>query len=399
MAEVSHVETPKSYLWWSLIAAISGAVGANYHLRALKGALTYKPNLYVMLLGSSGLGKGFGINLSKLLVTKTDSTRVVAGRSSIQAIVSELSKQKTRADGKPAFEDSRGFIVNGELSSAIVADVDSLAILTDLYDGVYNPEWTNSLKTSGKEKLVNPYITALFGSSLAHFHDTIPAANIEGGYIGRNLLVYEEKRAQNVDLLDDSIEIDDKLKEYIIPHYSKHLMKLAGLKGQLIPTQAARESFNTWRMKWRNNPIPDKTGFVNRAPDHILKVAMCLALAEWENTDGAIELSQMEEAIEKVTNLIHTNKMATAGRGIDPLAAQGRMVIEIMLGKPEYKIFKKDLLAAGHGDFDLIALERIMDTYEQMGWVKSHIHKAGANSDKIYELQGTPVELYGRNKK
>jgi hypothetical protein len=396
MGEVSHVETPKSWLWWSLVSAISAGAGANYHLIALKGALVYKPNLYVMLLGGSGLGKGFGINLSKLIVQKADSTRVIAGRSSIQAIVSELSKQKTRPDGKTPIEDSRGFIVNGELSSAIIADVDSLAILTDLYDGQYNPEWTNLLKISGKEKLINPYITALFGSSPAHFYDTIPSANIEGGYIGRNLIVFEEVRAQNVDLLDENDDdVDDKLKNHVIPHYSKHLVKLNEMKGRLIPNNSAKGLFNEWRTKWRKSPQPDKTGFINRVPDHVLKVAMCIALSRYD-LNGEIIESDIQLAIKKVEDLIYANRMTTAGRGIDPLAAQGRTIIELILAQPGFRIHRRALLALGHGNFDSIALDRIISSYEETGWIVKTRHNAGADSDYIYTLQGPPIEAYGR---
>src|SRR5574338_803507 len=184
LSECSHVETPRAWLWWSLVTAVS-AVSANYYLRTLKGAVLYKPNLYVMLLGESGLGKGFGVNLAKRLAQQANNTRVIAGRSSIQAIIKELATTKSE-QGKPLITDSRGFIVNGELSTAIIADPDSLTILTDLYDRNYNPQWTNLLKGDGAEKLKEPYITCLFGSSPAHFYDSIPQANIEGGYIGRN---------------------------------------------------------------------------------------------------------------------------------------------------------------------------------------------------------------------
>src|SRR5213592_4823848 len=134
VAECSHVETPKSWLWWSFLSCISAAAGNNYYLTTLKGDLIYKPNLYIMLLGDSGLGKGFPINRAKLLVSKADVTRVIADRSSIQAIIKELATRRTK-ESKPPIADSRGFIINGELSTAIIADPDSLTILTDLYDG------------------------------------------------------------------------------------------------------------------------------------------------------------------------------------------------------------------------------------------------------------------------
>lgn len=390
--EVSEVETPRPWLWWSLCSAIS-ASAANYFLVSLKGNLTYKPNLYVMLLGDSGLGKGFGINLAKLLVQKADVTRTIAGRSSVQSIVSELSKQKTKKDGSEPLPDSRGFIVNGELSSAIIADVDALAILTDLYDGQYNSEWVNSLKTSGKEKLSDPYITALFGSSPAHFYDSIPAANIEGGYIGRNLIVFEEKRFKNVDLLDDH-DIEDKLKDRIIPQYSKHLVEMNKKKGRLIPDVYARDLFNAWRTQWREHPKKDKTGFINRVPDHVLKVSMCITLSRY-NSNGIISEEDMRLAIDKVTGLIYANRMTTAGRGIDPLAAQGRIVIELMLECQNFTTTRKQLLAAGHGNFDAIGLDRIIDSFEQSGWVK----RIRSGQDWEYRLQNEPIEKYGRRVK
>jgi len=88
--ECGHVETPHSWLYWSFLTCISAAAGNNYHLRTLKGDLNYKPNLYVILLGESGLGKGFGINRAKNLVNRADVTRVIAGRSSISVPMPRL---------------------------------------------------------------------------------------------------------------------------------------------------------------------------------------------------------------------------------------------------------------------------------------------------------------------
>lgn len=396
MSEVQHVETPHSWIWWSLLSALSAACGNNYFLRSLKGTLLYKPNVYIMLLGESGLGKGFGINLAKLLVQKADVTRVIAGRSSIQAIVSELSKQKSRPDGMPAIKDSRGFIVNGELSSAIIADVDGLSILTDLYDGHYNAEWDNLLKVSGKEKITDPYITALFGSSPALFYDSIPQVNIEGGYIGRNLIIYEEKRSQDIDLLDDDdSKIDDKLKDHLIPKYAQHLVTISKSKGRLIPNPDAKELFNTWRRQWRGQQKPDKTGFFNRVPDHVLKVAMLLCLSRY-SSGGIITAVDIQDAITAVTNLVYANRMTTEGRGLDPSAGQSKVILDILIRAENNTITRKRMLTAGHGNFDSFALDKIMETLIDMGYVEKERHVAGAASDWIYTLAGEPLASYNK---
>lgn len=395
ISETTHVETPQSWLWWSFLTCISAAAGNNYHLTTLKGDLVYRPNLYVMLLGESGLGKGFPINRAKLLVQKAAVTRVIAGRSSIQAIVQELSRTKS-VEGKAPIGDSRGYIVNGELSTAIIQDPDSLTILTDLYDGHYNPEWTNLLKGDGAEKLKSPYITALFGSSPAHFYDSIPQANIEGGYIGRNLIIYEEKRSREVDLLDNdegSTSDKDKFDEYITPKYVPHLSNIASKKGQIIPTDEARKLFNDWRRKWRASQTHDKTGFLNRVPDHVLKVSMCLSLAEWE-FDGEIQEYQVEEAIMRVTSLVYSNKRTTEGRGPDPLAAATKQVLDYLLAADDQQLPRKTLLWKGYGVYNSFTLDQITENLLEMGWVTRERLAAGKSSDWIIKLAGEPLESY-----
>lgn len=396
VSESSHVETPESWLWWSSLTCISAAAGNNYFLTTLKGDLVYRPNLYVILLGESGLGKGYPINRAKLLVQKCGATRVIAGRSSIQAIVQELSRTKT-VEGKTPIADSRGYIVNGELSTAIIQDPDSLTILTDLYDGHYNPEWTNLLKGDGAEKLKNPYITALFGSSPAHFYDSIPQANIEGGYIGRNLIVYEEKRSRNVDLLDftepDEEPESDKLENYLYPKYVPHLNAIAAKKGQLKPTEDARKLFNTWRNKWRATQTHDKTGFINRVPDHVLKAAMCLSLADWD-FNGEITQANFEEAIERVTRLVYSNKKTTEGRGPDPLAASTKVVLDFLIAAPEQKILRKQLLWKTYGTANSFTLDQIVDNLLEMGWISRRKVGSGKGIDWEYSLMGEPLESY-----
>lgn len=393
VAECSHVETPTSYLWWSFCTVISAVAGNNYYVKALKGDLTYRPNLYVMLLGDSGLGKGFPINRAKLLVSKTDVTRVIAGRSSIQAIVKELATARSR-NGKPPFTDSRGFIVNGELSSALIADVDALSILTDLYDGHYNPEWVNLLKGEGAEKLKEPYIVALFGSSPAHFYDSIPQANIEGGYIGRNLIVYEEKRSKDTDLLDDADASEgNKFDEYLIPKYLPFLLRIAENKGQLFPTNEGKTLFNNWRRVWRKNQTYDKTGFLNRVPDHVLKVAMCIALAR-HDYDGKINEQDFQISIDRVTALIYSNEKTTEGKGLDPGAAQTKVVIDLLIQAPENKLKRKQLLTKGYGTFDALALDRIIENLLAMGWAERERFVAGKESDWIIKLAGEPLAKY-----
>jgi len=396
VSECSHVETPQSWLWWSFLSCISAAAGNNYYLTTLKGDLIYKPNLYIMLLGESGLGKGFPINRAKLLVSKADVTRVIAGRSSIQAIVSELATTKT-VEGKSIIIDSRGFIVNGELGSAFVSDPQCLNILTDLYDGVFHPEWINRLKgdikTGNLEKLKSPYVTTLFGANPTIFYASIPEDNISGGYIGRNLIIYEEKRSKDVDLLDDNKDEGDKFDEYVVPKYVPHLEKIAKLKGQLKPSKEARDLFNIWRKKWRSSQTYDKTGFLNRVPDHVLKVAMCLSLSNYD-FNGEINEFEIEEAISRVTSLVYSSKRTTEGRGPDPLAAATKNVLDYLLAAENQEMRRQQLLWKGYGMFNSFTLDQIIDNLLEMSWIRRTKIGVGSNMDWLIHLAGEPLESY-----
>lgn len=390
--EHQAVETPESWIYWSLMCCVSAVAANAYTLRTLKGNLLYYPNLYVILMGESGLGKGFPVNLAKRLVQHCNSTRVIAGRSSIQAIIKELATTRSE-QGKAVITDSRGFVVNGELSTAIIADPDSLTILTDLYDRNYNPNWTNLLKGDGAEKLKEPYITCLFGSSPAHFYDSIPQANIEGGYIGRNLVIYEEKRSKDVDLLDSEQESvdEDRFTNYIVPKYVPHLIKIASNKARMIPDEAARQVFNSWRREWRATQAQynDRTGFVNRVPDHVLKISMLLALSRYEHNDIITE-SDVREAIAKITSLIYAAEKAAAGGGLDPLAQQTKKVLDRLIAASDNSMLRVDLLQQGWQDYDAITLDKIIDTLMEMQWVKRQKVGIGKNSDWFIILAGEP---------
>jgi hypothetical protein len=390
LTETEHVETPRSWLYWSLLCAVSAAMGNNYFLVALKGAVVVKANLYTILLGESGLGKEFPVNLAKELVDRATVTRVIAGRSSIQAIVKELSLTKTREKKEP-LGDSRGFVVNGELSTAIIQDPDSLTILTDLYDN--KSSWTNLLKGDGAEKLKHPYITCLFGSSPAHFYDSIPKVNMEGGYIGRNLIIFEEKRYKDTDLFGN--DDDSNLTSFPYEKFIGQLEAINSHSGRIVPSNDARELFNAWRAKWRREQLPDISGFINRVPVHVLKVAMCLCVANQESSKTLIITpEQMEEAIFKTSQLVYANKKATDGKGIDPLAAQTKMVLDFLVSAPGHMLRQKQLLNKGYGNYDTSVLTKIIDNLIEIGWVTRERFIAGSATDWEYTLAGEPLEQY-----
>jgi hypothetical protein len=197
-------------------------------------------------------------------------------------------------------------------------------------------------------------------------------------------------------LLDDEKLFDgkaDKFEEILVPKYVPHLITISTKKGQLVPSDEARNVFNDWRKRWRGSQTYDKTGFLNRVPDHVLKVSMCLALSEWD-FGGSIDQHHIEEAIQKVTSLVYSNKRTTEGRGPDPMAAATKVVLDHLLAAENQELMRKQLLWKGYGTYNSFTLDQIIDNLLEMGWIKRVKLGVGTNMDWKVMLAGEPLESY-----
>ena len=114
-----ELESPRSFWYWSAIAAISAVMMDKVWL----DRQIYKlyPNIYVLLHAESGMKKGPPISMAKKLVQPVEGVRIISGRSSIQGILKELGTAQTQPGGKVNAK-SAAFIASSELSSSIVDD-------------------------------------------------------------------------------------------------------------------------------------------------------------------------------------------------------------------------------------------------------------------------------------
>jgi hypothetical protein len=132
---------------------------------------------------------------------------------------------------------------------------------------------------------------------------------------------------------------------------------------------------------------------MNRIPDHVLKVAMCLCLADWEFT-GEITEAHIAEAQEKVTNLIYANKKTVHGRGPDPLAIATKSTVDRLLAAPNQRLTKKQLLWKLYGEVNTFTLDQVLDQLSEMKWIKKVKTGVGSNGDWDIILTGEPLDSY-----
>lgn len=353
----SEAETPTNYIYWAGISIISAVIGPHVYINR-GGVYKLSPNTFIMLIGESGLGKGLPISVAKKLVRLVDSTRVIAGRNTIQAIIRDLSQSETsEKNGVPKFKDSRGYIVSGEFATLLQEDKSALPVLTEFYDTHFMSEWINTTKSAGVDKLTGINITLFGGSTPEHFNDVVPDADVKGGFVGRILTVFAEERSK-INPLSDT----EMTSEFPYEELANHLKLISQVKGAFKYTKDGKRLWEEWYTDIRTRKVHDPTGAVNRLPDNVLKVAMCLSLSR--GVELLIHKTDLEEAIEKCMGLTIESRRLTEGKGRSELASGAKLVIKTLLQAVENKVTKSKLLQMHYGTFDVYELDRIIQTLE-----------------------------------
>jgi hypothetical protein len=397
MQLLSEAETPSHFIYWSGLAVLSSVVRDKIWLP--KRLYRLYPNIFIMMIGKSGLKKSFPVSKAKELVTRVNGTRVISGQNSIQGIIAELATVKTDEKTGNVQKDSHASIFAEEFGDLIVEDPSAFKTLTNLYDRHYHSEFVRTLKNSPKQKLTNVTITMLAASSPSYFKSTVSDIHITGGFLARFLVLYGDRKSKLNPLVDDFKEgeiIYDA--ELLVPH----LRKLEKLTGPFKWEEDARYLFKQWYYNFFGDGsaagIPkereDETGFEDRVNDHILKIAMLLALAE-PNPELVLQAKHIEKSIELCTELSTAMNNALMGVGRNPLANAMQLVLRALLEGEEHKVRRDELLMKFHGEFTYDELDRIEMTLSEAELIEVE-HMKGKT---IYTLTKKAINRYQKKKK
>lgn len=380
-------ESPRKYWYWAGLSAISAVVNNKVYLDKFMYKLY--PNIYVLLVGKSGIRKGPPVAMAKLLVQQVDNTRVFAGRLTIQSMVQSLSRAVTKPDGSPPIQDAIGFLSSSEFASFIVEDPAALTILTDLYDGHYNPSWESLTKGGGSEKLKNVCLTLLGASNEVHFKDAVPDNAVGGGFVARTCIIHADKKAGSNSLTERPAVIADPAE------LSKYLFKLSKIKGQFIWSHEGKELYDEWYDAFDKVEHNDTTGTIDRLHDHILKTAMLVSLAR--ATDLRLERSDIKEAIAACQDFVPGARKVAMTSGGKSAAAPGTAIFmkELLSRKDDNYGMARIALGQKHWQyFDMFELDKIAESLKMQKAIREEFVYRDDKKELWWFLEPRVVEAY-----
>jgi hypothetical protein len=277
-------DTPGSELFkiWSALWCISAAVERKLWVTTM-GKAVY-PNIYVLLIGSSGAGKGTSMPTARDLVYGLGDNRLGAS-SMTAAFVGWALKGNERQFINPLTHKAETYhalnVFSPELGVLFhVYDTEILNRLTDMWDcGPYSEGRKDETKTFFCEKSCT---TMLMGTTETHLLTTFPQTAWSTGFMSRTVMVHSSPQKRR----SLFVNMDPKTRANTFEALKVDLKIISLMTGEYVFTEGAArllDEFYTFPGNLGGPPIPDHPNLLSyceRRHMQIEKMMILFAAAE-----------------------------------------------------------------------------------------------------------------------
>jgi len=385
LKHTSIYESPTSFWKWSAYASIAAILRDNCYL--IQGDSRLYTNIYVLFLAeSSGHRKGRPVDLSESIVTKINNTKIISGRSSIQAILDELARAETDKKTGKVKKAGAAIFYAPEMSAGIVADPDALKILTDIYDYKTNP-YKSRLRTGPCFNLERITFSMLAASNEAMLKGLINTAEIQGGFLARTLLVTPDEVRPPNSLMRIDVNERTESKKLVMSHFEL----ISQLNGEFFIDEDAIDEYEGWYKNFRLDyqKKKEQSGVVGRVHTTVLKVAMLLAA---NDLTLFVKKSHIEEAINECLCLMPNYSVFTMSNGKSDREKLAGVVMTELISARANTISRKEFIRKNWQMTDPALLDSIVVTLEQSGMVQQIVCKDGI----YFKLTDTCLNMLGQ---
>lgn len=272
-------EVPARFHRWVAYSVLAAVAGDRSWVEKFRGK-RLTPNLYLLLLGPSGIGKGEAIDTGLRLIKDLPFIRLLRGKVTAPYFVDQLAKKQ----GPARTADPKVYLVTPELAMSVgrgeMAN-ELVKLLTELYTGG-DYEFHEGTRTRGTVKFSGHCVNWLAGTTKEWLRDCISRDAVEGGFFARVASVQADydfdcriARPTTPDEYDD-----------LVSGLRDHLERVSQMFGPMSLTQQATDLLDDW---YATRPAPDDETLIptwRREHDLVLKLAMLESLSH--GTDGTV---------------------------------------------------------------------------------------------------------------
>jgi len=284
MRYTDRQESPGSFHFWTCLTLI----GAILQRRAWvsKGIYNVYPPLYMVLVAPTGrCRKTRAIRLGLELVENFPWLNIMADKTTPEALVQALmvgsdAMEKGKEEGEFTINfnlDNTGLIQAPELGLFLNKQsytVGMVVLLTHLYDC---PDKYKYLTRNKKPIILNNTATSMLGGTTPDWLATsLPESAFGGGFMSRFVFVVSHVRDRWITWPEEPVPGEKEALSRTISRIR------ATMRGKVAVEAEGRQWFDYWYKNLNVGPVEDTnlTGFIERKPDTVLKMALALAASD-----------------------------------------------------------------------------------------------------------------------
>lgn len=381
------LNTPPIFRRWAAVCAVSAVLERKVWIENDLG-IVY-PNLYVLLVGPPGVGKGEALKTLRRLWEGIEDFHIASSTVSYASMVDELKEAH-----RQVFSPTRGLladfhslqVASVEFGSFMPSyDLNLMNFLQEWYDCTDKFAESRRGRAKGvdlKKVIKNPQLGMIAGTTPDFLGGMLPEGAWNQGFCARTIMVHSslEIQAKFYGGKKRSIQLfDDLLHDLRIIHE---------LYGEVKLTDAAQEWIQDWYNKGRKpEPThPRLHHYKKRRPLQLFKLAMVICLSR-SSTRMAVGLSDMETALGYLEEAEATmpgifDTMITSGDASAQLDTLHFILTEFLKSGPvpEHKIIN---YISHHTNTPAYNVVKVMDMMVQGNLIKVHaIGPGGRNTYK-----------------
>ena len=287
---------PLEFNRWSCVALVSASLADRVYVEKMKKHLV--PNMYIILVGPSGCGKGEAIDRALGLVKHNETLKkqVVRGGLTKQRLLDMLGGRSTKVvKGQAAVDAAEAnpapWIVYPELYNSLGAGgpiaEQFIANLTDMYSGSPVPI-TEGTRTWGDVVIQGYCINWLAGTTIQWLRRSLSPDAILSGFFGRVVAI----EGRYAEAWTDAVYPPDY--DALMAQLVERLAELQHVEGECRLTEDAQAVRQQW-LALRDKPTDEMLRPAYQRDDDML-LKLCMVLSACEREDGVITAEHVSKA-------------------------------------------------------------------------------------------------------
>jgi energy-coupling factor transporter ATP-binding protein EcfA2 len=368
-----HTDIPDTFIIWSALSLVGAALKNNVYFQI--GTYTLYPNMFIVLVGPPGVGKGASMNILEQMIIDTKPNQVVntlSDRITAERIIERISDGWSTAPQLKNMQlvlgknDHNCLLFSSEIRVLLGASDWMLEFLEEAWS---KTTYEYQTKNKGNVAIDNMCCSLLAASVPDFLRNVNREAHmvITGGFSSRCLFIYAENPSKDLPF-PEPLKKNVKSKA-LYDNLVLDLQEIGTLRGEFVIDTGARLRFETFlRLNRAASSKDDSEAVANfraRIKAHILKLAMIFSVSR----DNSLHISDMDmvNAIAEIQKILASLSKLFRGAGEGMDAAVTARVQDFI--EKYGRVSKKEIFKALHRHLNSPeALDRILYVLEAIGY-------------------------------